>query len=588
MRYAIFTDIHANLEALEAVLAKIDEIAEKEPIDQIWFLGDLVGYGPNPNECILKLRERTDVIIAGNHDWAAVGRIDLEDFSAAARVSAEWTAEQLTEEHRAFLANLPERLEIGECTLVHGSPFGPLWEYLTSEVLAERSFQYFSSRYCLVGHTHVPVIFIQPDTIANTPTLPLSSTEEHVMFSQANGSEHHLNGEHASEEGADDETAEMVTTYPPAQQSTLSVQSRAENAPSAYKDPNSGVAVSEAEANAIIEQKLEADSMHPAGNQPEGQHIEEVPIDQVAEVVEPDSIEVAENTPPVQQQAAMLVSDVPETGAPFARIDDVATEEDDEGRVIAIPFVDDESAPNAPTSEKTSEEDESPAMVSSTEHEPAAVAEDAQISSIKTQETSIPVVEAAPPAQEENVASTDAPARETDTASEIPPTETGTEEDDDTAEAFPLAESDAITGDDALDLTKQMNTEEPLIFFDNGEATGEITPEYGIAEAEERLNSEIEELLTLLGLSESMVQVTNEMLAPPEGRWEAPPDYRAIINPGGVGQPRDGDPHAAFMIYDTERGFEFYRIPYDFEKPQEKIIQAGLPHYLAVRLAYGR
>ena len=98
MRYAIFSDIHANLEALEAVLAKIDEIAEKEPIDAIWFLGDLVGYGPNPNECITTLRERTDVIIAGNHDWAAVGKIDLEDFSAAARVSAEWTAEQLTED----------------------------------------------------------------------------------------------------------------------------------------------------------------------------------------------------------------------------------------------------------------------------------------------------------------------------------------------------------------------------------------------------------------------------------------------------------------------------------------------------------
>src|SRR5690349_4942293 len=178
MRYAIFTDIHANLEALEAVLAKIDELALQESIDQIWFLGDLVGYGPNPNECIEKLRERTDVIIAGNHDWAAVGKIDLEDFSEAARISAEWTAEQLTEEHRQFLINLPERLQIGECTLVHGSPYGPLWEYLTSEVLAERSFQYFYTRYCLVGHTHVPIIFQQPDTISSLPTTPLGNTEQ--------------------------------------------------------------------------------------------------------------------------------------------------------------------------------------------------------------------------------------------------------------------------------------------------------------------------------------------------------------------------------------------------------------------------
>src|SRR5581483_4048153 len=162
MRYAIFTDIHANLEALEAVLDKIDELAQEVPIDHIWFLGDLVGYGPNPNECIVKLRERTDVIIAGNHDWAAVGKIDLDEFSEAARISAQWTAERLTEEHRTFLANLPERIEIEDCLLVHGSPYGPLWEYLTSEVLAERSFECFSQRYCFVGHTHIPVIFQQP------------------------------------------------------------------------------------------------------------------------------------------------------------------------------------------------------------------------------------------------------------------------------------------------------------------------------------------------------------------------------------------------------------------------------------------
>src|SRR5205823_7919767 len=192
MRYAIFSDIHANLEALEAVLAKIDELAQEEPIEQIWFLGDLVGYGPDPNECILKLRERTDVIIAGNHDWAAVGKIDLDDFSAAARISAEWTAEQLTPEHREFLINLPERIEIDECTLVHGSPYGPLWEYLTSEVLAERSFQCFHSRYCFVGHTHIPLIFQQPDTIANTPTLPLTAQSE---TSVKNGESPHTDAE---------------------------------------------------------------------------------------------------------------------------------------------------------------------------------------------------------------------------------------------------------------------------------------------------------------------------------------------------------------------------------------------------------
>src|SRR5215472_2127037 len=230
MRYAVISDIHANLEALEAVLAKIDELAQEEPIDQIWFLGDLVGYGPDPNECIVKLRERTDVIIAGNHDWAAVSKIDLADFSAAARVSAEWTAEQLTEEHRTFLTNLPERIEIGECTLVHGSPYGPLWEYLTSEVLAERSFQYFSSRYCLVGHTHIPVIFQQPDSFSNAPTLPLQSGEPTGTFQSSNGVEHHIDEN-------DIETEEMVAIQSPIQQSTLSAALG--GAPdSAFKEPD--------------------------------------------------------------------------------------------------------------------------------------------------------------------------------------------------------------------------------------------------------------------------------------------------------------------------------------------------------------
>src|SRR5205814_8818989 len=229
----IFSDIHANLEALEAVLAKIDELAQEEPIEQIWFLGDLVGYGPDPNECILKLREHTDVIIAGNHDWAAVGKIDLEDFSTAARISAEWTAEQLTEEHRTFLINLPERLEIDECTLVHGSPYGPLWEYLTSEVLAERSFQYFSTRYCFVGHTHVPVIFQQPDVIATAPTLPLIDEER-------NGITHPLSED--AENLTEDATTsdEIEETEMAAVQPSLLTAKTAGHAESAYADPDTG------------------------------------------------------------------------------------------------------------------------------------------------------------------------------------------------------------------------------------------------------------------------------------------------------------------------------------------------------------
>ncbi|GAC1656907.1 MAG: hypothetical protein NVS4B7_01470 [Ktedonobacteraceae bacterium] len=454
MRYAVFTDIHANLEALEAVLAKVDELAKEKPIDQFWFLGDLVGYGPNPNECITALRERTDVIIAGNHDWAAVGKIDLEDFSAAARISAEWTAEQLTEEHRTFLINLPERLEIGECTLVHGSPYGPLWEYLTSEVLAERSFQYFSTRYCFIGHTHVPVIFQQPDVISNAPTLPLV---EEIFFSD-DGDE----DENSSISADTDETAELTSIQP-----DLRLSKKAGHAESAYADSDSGQAISEAEANTKMEASIKATS--------QSSDNEEAPAEQV-NVVDMEDIPVEA---PLETKSTVHTADV------------ASAEEN--------------VFPQGAGDEGRDEEE----------------------------------------------------MRDNPVAEDITP---GTK--------FEQMPEDEAVEDSSKD--------------------DAITSQSAIESVEDRLNSEIEELLTLLGLSESLIQVTNEMSAPPEGHWEAREDYRAIINPGGVGQPRDGDPRAAFMIYDTEEGFEFYRIPYAFNKTQEKIIKAGLPQYLAVRLAYGR
>lgn len=461
MRYAIFTDIHANLEALDAVLEKIDELAKEKPIDHIWFLGDLVGYGPNPNECIDKLRKRTDIMIAGNHDWAAVGKIDLEDFSAAARISAEWTAEQLTEENKNFLANLPERIEMGECTLVHGSPYGPLWEYLTSEVLAERSFQHFSSRFCFVGHTHVPVIFQQPDAIANAPTLPLveevRNGTAHTHSGDESVNEEHTGVSEDSEDTEDtDETAEMVVIRPPAHSNKLTI-----TAESAYADPTSGKVMSEEEANSLLE---------------------------------------AQNNAPAETQG------IQQTGG----TDEKEIVEDDEQEAATEILIDTSKQHN----ENETDEDEE------------------------------------------------------DSESE--------DEDEDENEGTP---QDAVVPDVMHDDEfSEQDDDEPEQGTDE-----EVT-----ANAEDRLNSEIEELLTLLGLSESMIQVTNEMLQPPVGHWEAPKGYRAIINPGGVGQPRDGDPRAAFMIYDTEEGFEFYRIPYPFNKTQEKIIKAGLPQYLAVRLAYGR
>lgn len=159
MRCAIISDIHGNLEALQAVLADAGEI------DEIWCLGDLVGYGPEPNACVEVLRSRGARCVAGNHDWASIGKMDTADFNPEASEAAQWTGAQLTPEHRAFLEGLPVQLQaggMGEFTLVHGSPRDPVWEYLTHVSAARLNFSYFQTPYCLVGHTHVPLMFQRP------------------------------------------------------------------------------------------------------------------------------------------------------------------------------------------------------------------------------------------------------------------------------------------------------------------------------------------------------------------------------------------------------------------------------------------
>jgi diadenosine tetraphosphatase ApaH/serine/threonine PP2A family protein phosphatase len=154
VRYGIVSDIHANLTAFETVLQDMGTV------DALWCLGDLVGYGPDPNECIELLRRHDHLCIVGNHDMAAVGRMDTEEFNPQAAFAADWTAAALTEGARAFLLSLPDRLEAEPFTLVHGSPRSPIWEYITGEDRAAPNFQLFNTPACLVGHTHVPSLFV--------------------------------------------------------------------------------------------------------------------------------------------------------------------------------------------------------------------------------------------------------------------------------------------------------------------------------------------------------------------------------------------------------------------------------------------
>ncbi|MBI2865686.1 MAG: metallophosphoesterase family protein [Chloroflexi bacterium] len=157
MRCALIADIHANLTALKAVF---EDLKLRGPIDQIWCTGDIVGYGPDPNPCVEFLRAFDLRCVLGNHDAAAVGMLDLENFNPAAKTAAAWTAGELTAASRQFLASLPTQLALGDYTLVHGSPLDPIWDYVTSPSQAKTCFSYLQTPHCLVGHTHVPALYI--------------------------------------------------------------------------------------------------------------------------------------------------------------------------------------------------------------------------------------------------------------------------------------------------------------------------------------------------------------------------------------------------------------------------------------------
>jgi diadenosine tetraphosphatase ApaH/serine/threonine PP2A family protein phosphatase len=154
MRRLVVSDIHSNLDAFQAVLD------DAGPVDEVWCLGDVVGYGPDPNGCVDLLRSLPHLCVAGNHDWATLGKLDLRDFNPDAREANLWNRQQLTPENLAYLDGLPETfLEEGRFSLVHGSPRYPIWEYIIYPATAEVNFEYMSTLYCLVGHTHTPVIF---------------------------------------------------------------------------------------------------------------------------------------------------------------------------------------------------------------------------------------------------------------------------------------------------------------------------------------------------------------------------------------------------------------------------------------------
>jgi len=157
MRIAILSDIHANLEALQAVLKDIDQQA----IDNIICLGDVIGYGVNPNECVELVRKRCPVTLLGNHDAASIGKLSTEHFNIHAKIATEWTTEHITKDTTNYLENLPYRESSDSYTFVHSTPYEPkLWYYITSLEEAAFNFQFFETTFCFVGHTHIPIIIV--------------------------------------------------------------------------------------------------------------------------------------------------------------------------------------------------------------------------------------------------------------------------------------------------------------------------------------------------------------------------------------------------------------------------------------------
>jgi predicted phosphodiesterase len=159
VRAAVVSDIHANLAALEAVLAAIDADAP----DELWCLGDLVGYGPSPNECCSVVAERAAICLAGNHDLAVCGAIDLDDFSGDAGAAARWTREVLDADAMSFLRGLEPSGSAHGVALFHGSARDPVWEYVLSDEAAEATIERAGAPVVLVGHSHAALVAAERD-----------------------------------------------------------------------------------------------------------------------------------------------------------------------------------------------------------------------------------------------------------------------------------------------------------------------------------------------------------------------------------------------------------------------------------------
>jgi diadenosine tetraphosphatase ApaH/serine/threonine PP2A family protein phosphatase len=151
----VISDVHANITALETVLA------EAGKVEEVWCLGDIAGYGPDPNECMERIQALPNLTcMMGNHDYAAIGNMPLEVFNIDAKKALLWQRERVTDTNREFLRTLAQKPEVcGNVTLAHGSPRDPIWEYIMNTLVARANLDFFETPWCLVGHSHFQAVF---------------------------------------------------------------------------------------------------------------------------------------------------------------------------------------------------------------------------------------------------------------------------------------------------------------------------------------------------------------------------------------------------------------------------------------------
>lgn len=177
MQIAVISDIHGNLEALNAVIDYIREAG----IEKLYCLGDIVGYGPNPNECVELIMEHAEVTVIGNHDHAVLGLTSTEYFNDFAKISTFWTSNALNQKNRDFLTGLNFTHELEEILLVHATPSDPpMWHYILSEMDARFEFSHFDQKICFIGHSHFPIVF-SPAGFSRRTKQKLNEFEKYIV-----------------------------------------------------------------------------------------------------------------------------------------------------------------------------------------------------------------------------------------------------------------------------------------------------------------------------------------------------------------------------------------------------------------------